>query len=214
VTSQLHPLHVSRLAALLLVLAGCGGRHPEVQTAPVPALPLPTAGIAGQDVSVYPVTLLSAEGTLGWDSLVGPRPAALARADSIIAALLEERSPEVKWVLPPALRRAAARAPSMLGDPDRMGTALLRSTELKQIPDPLRSQMRTLTAVAGGRYALVPASLLFYRNPDGRGRAELTLVIADVRTGLIEWRTMAHAVGDDPWTALRDAFKTLTPGVP
>jgi len=205
---------VPRLAALLWVLAGCGGRHQDPQTAPVPAVPLPTTGIAGQDVAVYPVTLLSAEATLGWDSLVGPRHAALERADSIIAALLEERSPEVQWVLPPALRRAAARAPGMLGDPDRMGTALLRSAELKQIPDPLRSQMRNLNGVAGGRYALVPASLLFYRNPDGRGRAELTLIIADVRTGAIEWRTVAHAVGDDPWTALRDAFKTLTPGVP
>jgi hypothetical protein len=170
--------------------------------------------MAGQDVTVYPLTLLSAEGTLAWQERIGPRRAALDRADSIIGSLLEERSPEVKWVLPPALRRAAARAPGMLGDPDRMSTSLLRSSELRQIPDPLRSQMRNLTGVAGGRYALIPASLLFYRTPEGLGRAELTLVIADVRTGVIEWRTMAHAVGDDPWTALRDAFKTLTPGLP
>jgi hypothetical protein len=203
-----------RVAGLLLLLAGCGGRRQEAAAPPVPALPLPTAGIAGQAVTVYPVTLISAEATLGWDTLLGPRRDALARADSLIGALLEERSPEVSWVLPPALRRAAARAPGMVGDPDKMGTALLRSAELKQIPDPLRSQMRNLSAVAGDRYALVPASLLFRRNPDGRGRAELTLVMADVRTGLIGWRTMAHAVGDDPWTALRDALKTLTPELP
>lgn len=204
------------LVGALLLLAACGGRRaPEPQqTAPLPALPLPTASLAGNDVTVYPITLVSAEATLGWDRLVGPRAEALARADSTIGALLVERSPEVKWVLPPALRRAAAQAPGLLGDPDRMGTALLRAVELKQVPDPLRSQMRNLTGVAGGRYALVPASLFFFRDPDGRGRAELTLVIADVRTGAIEWRTMAHAAGDDPWTALRDAFKTLTPGVP
>jgi hypothetical protein len=207
----------SRIAVLGLLLAGCGGgRQPDPQTAPVPApaLPLPTSAIAGQDVAVYPLTLVSAEATLGWEGQLSPRRATLDRADSIIGALLDERSPEVKWVLPPALRRAASRAPGMLGDPDRMSTALLRSPQLKQLPDPLRSEMRNLTGVAGGRYALVPASLLFYRTPEGRGRAELTLVMADVRTGVIEWRTTAHAVGDDPWTALRDAFKTLTPGLP
>jgi hypothetical protein len=200
--------------AVLALLAACGGRQAEPQTGPAPVAPLPTGGIAGQAVTVYPMTLISAEPSLGWDSLIGPRAAALARADSLIGAMLEGRSPEVTWVLPAALRRAAAQAPGMLGDPDRMGTALLRSAELKQVPDPLRSQMRNLNGVAGGRYALVPASLLYYRTPEGRGRAELTLVVADVRTGLIEWRTVAHAVADDPWTALRDAFKTLTPGLP
>lgn len=206
-----------RLIAVLLAAgtAACGGgARQEAGAAPAPAHPLPTAGIAGQEVTVYPVTLLSAEATLGWDAQLGPRREALDRADSIIGALLEERSPEVSWVLPPALRRAAAQAPGLLGEPDKMGTALLRAPELKQLPDPLRSQMRALTGVAGGRYALVPAALVYYRTPEGRGRAELTLVIADVRTGLIGWRTTAHAAGDDPWTALRDAFKTLTPGLP
>jgi hypothetical protein len=208
---------VPRIAALLLALTACGGGRPpqdQQPAVPLPASPLPTTGMSGQDVTVYPLTLVSAETSLGWDTVLGVRREALDRADSIIGALLEARSPEVKWVLPPALRRAAARAPGMLGDPDRMSTALLRSPGLKQLPDPLRSQMRNLTGVAGGRYALVPASLLYYRTPEGRARAELTLVVADVRTGLIEWRTIAHAVGDDPWTALRDAFKTLTPGLP
>ena len=71
-----------------------------------------------------------------------------------------------------------------------------------------------LTGVAGGRYALVPASLVFTVTEEGRGRAELTLVIVDVRTGLVGWRTVAHADGDDPWLALRAALKTLTPGLP
>jgi hypothetical protein len=208
---------VIRIAALSLALAGCGGGRPQEGQQPVvplPASPLPTAGLSGQDITVYPLTLISAEVALGWDAAIGDRRTALDRADSIIGALLEARSPEVKWVLPPALRRAASRAPGMLGDPDRMSTALLRAPELRQIPDPLRSQMRNLTGVAGGRYALVPASLLYVRTPDGQGRAELTLVIADVRTGAIQWRTMAHAVGTDPWVALRDAFMTLTPGLP
>ena len=203
-----------RLIALLALAgatAGCGSSQPAVT---VPAAPLPTGGIAGQEVTVYPLTLLSADETLGWTSRLTPRREALARADSIIAELLEERSPEVIWILPDELRRAARRAPGLLAQPDQMGTALLRFPNASRIPDPLRSQMRGLTGVAGGRYALVPASLVFTVTDEGRGRAELTLVIADVRTGLVGWRTVAHADGDDPWSALRDALKTLTPGLP
>jgi hypothetical protein len=35
-----------------------------------------------------------------------------------------------------------------------------------------------------------------------------------VRTGRIGFRTVARGAGDDPWTALVHAVKTLTPGMP
>lgn len=205
-----------RLTVALLAALAVGACGPKTETAPVPepALPLPTAGLAGQPVAVYPLTLLAAEETLGWQDALSPRRAALDRADSIMGALLTERSPEVQWVLPPALRRAAARAPGMLADPDRLATALLRGAKLEQIPDPLRSQMRALNGTAADRYAFVPAALVFVRTPEGTGRAELTLVLADVRTGRLGWRTVARGEGADPWAALEAAFKTLTPGLP
>lgn len=203
------------LAAAALLLA-CGGKRTSDGQAPEPepTLPLPTAGIAGQRVGVYPLTLLTAAEALDWQPYLTARREALDRADSIIGALLTERSPEVTWVLPSELRRAAARAPGMLTNPDQMGSAILRSPGLEQIPDPLRSQMRSLNGVAADRYALVPAALVFTRTPGGRGQAELTLVMADVRSGLLPWRTVARGEGDDPWEALRVAFKTLTPGLP
>lgn len=203
------------LVALVLGTAGCGSSQPAV-TVPAPASPLPTAGLAGQQVTVYPVTLVAAAEALGWGEELSPRREALDRADSIIGALLLERSPEVTWILPAALRRAARRAPGLLTDPHRMGTALLRTPRLVRVPDPLRSQMRTLNGVAGGRFALVPASLVFAEGPDGAdgGEAELTLVVADVRTGRVVWRTVARATATDPWAALREAFKQLTPGLP
>jgi hypothetical protein len=102
----------------------------------------------------------------------------------------------------------------MLADPDRIATALLRSPGLKMVPDPLRSQMRSLNAMAGGRYAFVPAALVYMRTPEGHARAELTVALADVRTGQIGWRTVAYAEGADPWSALSAAVKTLTPGLP
>jgi hypothetical protein len=204
------------LAALLVLALGCTPSSGGGDKAPTPApvLPLPTAGIAGEVVTVYPLTLMAAAEELGWEAALGDRRAALDRVDSIIGALLVERSPEVTWVLPAQLRRAAARAGGLLANPDQMGTALLRAPDLSKIPDPLRSQMRGLNGVAGDRYALVPTALLFVVSPDGGGEAELSIVLADVRSGLIGWRTVAHGRGADPWSAVRAAFKSLTPGLP
>ena len=152
----------------------------------------------------------------------------------MFGALLQARAPEVSWVLPDELRRAARRAPGIAPDPDQMGTAiLLRGGKLEVVPDPLRSELRTLAALAGsggGRYALIPAGLIYRRTvvPDCRGTAcraptapgapvataELTVVMVDVRTGRIGFRTVARGEGDDPWTALTRAVKSLTPGLP
>jgi hypothetical protein len=85
------------------------------------------------------------------------------------------------------------------------------------VPDPLRSQLRTLSALAGsggGRYALIPAGLIFRRAVGAVATAELTVVMVDVRTGRVGFRTVARGEGGDPWTALTRALKSLTPGVP
>jgi len=228
-----NPLQIKNLVAVAL-LAGCGGKqHAET---PAPTQPLPTAGLAAQQVSVLPLTLLAAEDSLHWQAKFADRRAALAQADSVIGTLLTARAPEVTWVLPEALRKAARRAPGIAPDPDQMGTALLRAPNIEIVPDPLRGELRTLVALAanGGRYALVPAALV-YRRAGGQavGRpvvapplpaarppdrppatAELTIVMVDVRTGRLGFRTTARGDGDDPWSALTGAVKSLTPGLP
>jgi hypothetical protein len=218
------------LQGVVLWSAACGG-HSATLT-PAPTAPLPTAGIAAQQVSVLPLTLIAVDDSLRWQAPLGERRAALAKSDSVIGALLSARAPEVNWVLPDELRRAARRAPGVAPDPDRMGTSILMHgggvPEL--VPDPLRNELRTLAALAGaggGRYALVPAGLILRRSggggaagkkgaagPPGAGTAELTVVIVDVRTGRIGFRTVARGEGDDPWTALTRAVKSLTPGLP
>ena len=207
----------------IALLAGCGGRQ-HVET-PAPTQPLPTAGLAAQQVSVLPLTLLAAEDSLHWQAKFADRRAALAQADSVIGTLLTE-----------ALRKAARRAPGIAPDPDQMGTALLRAPNIEIVPDPLRGELRTLVALAanGGRYALVPAALVYRRaggQADGRpvaapplpaarppdrppATAELTIVMVDVRTGRLGFRTTARGDGDDPWSALTGAVKSLTPGLP
>lgn len=196
----------------LLALLACSTGQSDSGIEPDTA-PLPTAAMAGREVTVYPLTLVVSEESLNWAELLQPRREALDRADSLIGAFLTERAPEVVWVLPPAVRRAAGRAPGMLANPDQIGTALLRSP-MERVPDPLRSQLRTLTGIAGGRHAFIPASLVFRSDTAGLGRAELTFAIVDVRTARVDWRTVASGTGDEPWTATWNALKSLVPGLP
>ena len=143
------------------------------------------------------------------------RHAALARADSLVSEGIVSRAPEVNWVprprLPPKLRKMARRAPGLVSDPDQMGQAVMRAPNLKIIPDPLRSSLRSLMAVAGGRLALVPAAIGFSPEADGQIRADLSLVLADARTGKVVWRSHAVGSGDTPSAALESALAAVLP---
>src|SRR6185503_19666348 len=185
---------------LLLLAAGlaCGGRNETEEATPkekkpVPISALATAPLAGQTVAVIPLTIL-----VGDDELMSQPPfndhlRALDWADSIITQQLLARAPEPKWVFPPELRRIAHRA---------VGVA----------PDPLRSSLRSLLAVAGGggRYAFIPAAISF--TPDSVGhRVDASLVLADVRLGSVLWRTVTYASGATPAQALVNAMEAAFP---
>jgi hypothetical protein len=228
-TNPLPNKHLVRLVWIAACIAtGCGHKPaPQASPAIQPTLPLPTTGLAGQQVILLPLTLVAAEDSLHWETALADRHATLARADSVVGALLQARAPEVTWVLPSEVRRAARRAPGLATDPDQLGTAVLRVERLTVVPDPLRGQVRTLAALSGGgggRHVLFLVALIYRRvhlSPPGTptavpptGRAELGLVLADIRTGRIEWRTIARGEGDDPWTTLARAMKTITPGLP
>ena len=198
----------SILSFVLLLVA-----LPLAAQTPAP-LPVPAQGLAGQQVGVLPLTLVATDPALQSDTLFAgfrDRRATLSWADSLIGDALTGRAPEVKWVLPPELRKIARRAPGIVDDPDHMGQALLRSPKLKDVPDPLRASLRNLMAVVGGRVAFVPAALGFSRDADGSIRAELPLVAADVRTGKVVWRSIAVGSGPTPAAALASALDAVLP---
>jgi hypothetical protein len=105
----------------------------------------------------------------------------------------------------------ARRAAGFVPDPDDMGQALLRAPKLTVIPDPLRSSLRTLLAIADGRLALVPAALGFGPEPAGGIRADLSLVVGDARTGKVMWRSLALGRGKTPDEALNAALAAVLP---
>jgi hypothetical protein len=201
-------------AGLLMLLAA--SLHAQGTTAVLPPVrPLATAALAGQTVAVLPLTLVVADPTLESDSLYARyknRQAALLRADSLVGEGFLARSPEVNWVLPPQLRKIARRAAGVVEDPDQMGQAILRSPKMEKVPDPLRSSIRGLVALAGGRLALVPASLGFGPEPNGQIRADLSLVLTDSRSGKVLWRTVAYGRGASPDQALNAAMAAVLPG--
>lgn len=205
---------------LLLATVACGGKA-AAPAGPTPAsarppkdpvVPLLTSGFAGQTIAVAPLTLILMPDSIAQVEHLADRATQLRWADSLLGLALEERGPEVKWVLPPELRKTARRAPGIAPDPDRMGQAILRVPNMKDVPDPLRSQLRSLVALNGGRFALVPAALAFTQLPDGAGlRAEFSLALADTRTGKVVWRTLAWGDGPTPTRALGATFATVFP---
>lgn len=212
-----------RVALLLaLVAPGCaGGKQESAAPAAAPATQpdppvavLPVTRLSGQTVAILPMTMVVADPELQSDpnyAAYRDRRAAQAQSDSIITEGIVSRAPEVSWVPPRELRKMARRSAGYLADPDQMGHAVLRSPKISQIPDPLRSSLRSLMAVAGGRFALAPASLGFGPEPDGQIRADLALVLADARSGKVLWRSVALGRGKTPDEALSAAVAAVLP---
>src|ERR1051325_9460095 len=177
---------------------------------PVRAVGLATAGLAGQTVAVLPLTMAVSDPRIPGGT--GPRARALLLrwADSLLADALLERATEVKWLLPPDLRRIAQRSGGLMPSPDRMGQAGMRAPALKEVPDPLRRYIRQLVALSGGaRYALIPAALYLTPAPGDSLTVQLAAVLADGRLGRVVWRTLAVGRGGTATDALPAAPGTV-----
>jgi hypothetical protein len=198
----------------LLALVACS-LQAQNEVKPLPQVPiLPTGSLTGQTIAVLPITLIAADPVLDSSAAYAAyrdRRPALLRTDSLIGEGLQSRGPEVRWVLPPELRKIARRSAGFVDDPDQMGQAVLRSPRLTKVPDPLRSSLRGLVALVGGRLVLAPASLGFGPEPNGQVRADLTLVLADARNGRILWRSVAYGRGGTPDQALNAAMAAVLP---
>lgn len=206
-----------RLAAALALLLAPGVAAPAAVLAQARSKPprgLATEALSGESVALLPLTLVVTDPALRGDSAVaalGDRRHLLLWADSVVGDAFQGRAPEVNWVLPARLRQMARRNPGMIPDPDEMGQAVLRAPKLTRIPDPLRSSLRSLTAISGGRFAMAPAALGFTRDSAGGIRADLALVLADTRRGVVVWRSDTFGSGSAPGDALAAAVAAVLP---
>ena len=205
----------SAVIALLLV-AACGGSTKKDETKPDPkkqeypvAVPLATEAMAGQKVCVLPMTLVVSEDSIADQAPFNNRARMLAMTDSLIGLALESRAPSVEWLFPPQVRQIAKRAPGVITDPDRMGQSVLRNEHIQDVPDPLWSNIRALSSIAGGRDIFVPSMIEFFKMPNDEYRVELSLAVADSRTGHIPWRTIATGIAPSPERAITAAMNTV-----
>lgn len=209
----------SRVLWSLLALANlaCGGHTPApppVAGSPPPKEPIKPLGVApfaGQQIAVIPITLVVPIDTMERVAPFTTHATAIAWADSVVGAALLARGPEVKWALPPELRKVARRAPTVAPDPDRMGQSMMRERSLETVPDPLRSNLRSMMALLNGRFVLIPAAVAVVPEKGGLVRAEITLVLADTRTGKVVWRTVSWGVASTPTRALAVAMESVLP---
>jgi len=202
----------------LLFLAACAGNtqkkddpkpdNKKKEEYPV-AAPLATEAMAGQKVCVLPMTLVVSEDSIADQEPFNNRARMLAMTDSLIGLALESRAPSVEWVLPPQVRQIAKRAPGVITDPDRMGQSVLRNEHIQDVPDPLWSNIRALSSIAGGRDIFVPSMIEFFKMPNNEYRAELSLAVADSRTGHIPWRTVATGIGPSAERAITAAMNAV-----
>ena len=175
-----------------------------------PAIGLSTTGLAGQMVTVLPLTMVVSDPRVPGTAGPTARAGLLRWADSLFNDALLERAPEVDWVFPPALRRSATRAGGLLPSPDRMGQSVMRSSNLKDTPDPLRGYVRQLVALAGGaRFALIPAAMWISPSQGDTLMVELSAVLTDARTGKVMWRTLAAGKGETLADAYHAALATI-----
>lgn len=178
-----------------------------------------TAPLPGQDTAprlpfgsvavVLPVqsSLPSAGGQ--WPGRAASEQEAVQAMDAELAFALAERRGSVDWALPDDLRRRVRRNPMLDVDPNRVAfQGLLKAPDRReQIYEPLHGELRTLAALFGTRFVVLPLRLRVApaddESPDGgaaapetpascvdgapRQRPELLLALIDIRRSSVLW---------------------------
>lgn len=179
--------------------------------------PLNVGALGSQRVMVLPMgAVLVSDGALR-DTLAMRRwrqAAIVPAVDTAFGEALALRAPEVSWILPDETRRMVKRAAGLLPPAERLGQVMLLRNGSKVLPDPLRAHLRTLTAMGGGRYTLIPAGLVLRPDAEVGTQAILTLVVGDPRTGEVLFRTNAYGRGATAEAALRAALDATLPPEP
>ena len=150
-----------------------------------------------------PITLVATDPALRCRHPLRAATATAARALDLgrlasSATRFAGRAPEVKWVLPPELRKIARRAPGIVDDPDQMGQAMLRSPKL-------HGRSRSAPGVApephgGGRRprsSWCPRRSASAARPTAGCAPSSRWWPADARNGQVLWRSVPLGTGAD-----------------
>jgi hypothetical protein len=199
-----------------LCVAACTGRSarpttPEDPFQAIGAAPLPIEALAGGSALLLPVgTLVLGDSAALVPELVSRRFGLLAEAEAVLDTALKHNAPAVRWLGVVEQQRALRMAPALGIEPDRLETGYLLGSRVESLTDPLWSQLRTMEGMTGARMAVAPAGVKIDRR-GGSYVATYVLVMADCRTGKLQWRGRSDgAPAATPDAALRSAAASVT----
>jgi hypothetical protein len=199
-----------------LTLAGCAKHSarsttPEDAIASIRAAPLPVEALAGGSALLLPVGVLVLGDSAAMNpDLVNRRFGLPAAAGAALDTALKQSARSVKW-LGLAEQRRALRLGAALGlDPERFETGYLIGSRVEALTDPLWGQLRTMMGMTGARIAIAPAGVKIDRR-GGAYVATYVLVMADARTGQLQWRGRTEGPpAATPEAALLAAARAVT----
>ncbi|NIP57229.1 MAG: hypothetical protein GWM92_13940 [Gemmatimonadetes bacterium] len=181
-------LRLSLAAAVPILLVACGGRKTGAP---------PTAGHvqgAPPDLRGHSVMLLPVQSAAGISSGLQP--------EAEIAFALQERAPQVRWILPDELRSDLARAPALGVPLENLPVGVFLQAEVQRVGDPLYGHLRRIAGLSGADVALIPVAIRYRRDTPRRpGAVEIAAALVSARTGHVFWFAVVDGrpgSGDDP----------------
>ena len=171
----------------------------------------PLASLTDARVVVVPVQSLRAGDSLGFATAAGEPRAYLALLDDEIAFALDERKLRPAWATGAEAARMARRNPTFGVDAYALDAGELRTDPKRGGPEltpALSGKLRSLAALHGGRYVVVPVELRFAAARDG-GRAVLRVVAIDARAAQLVW---SGDVSGDPSPSFSPALAASVAG--
>ena len=108
--------------------------------------------------------------------------------DPELAFALDDRAPEVSWLMPTRLREVLARSPGVRVALDALEVSSFLRGEVRRIGDPLWGDLLRLAAVTDAEVALIPILVRSAPTADGTEVAiEITAVLLNARSGSVCW---------------------------
>ncbi len=183
-----------RLSALLVLLM--------MGATPVSAQDSRVGFPFGTTVVVLPVQSTEPLPGGAWPGRAATAEAALRAMDAEVEFALSDQRGAENWALPSALRRRVKRNPILAVNPDRLAyQGLLKRPDARdQLYEPLHGELRTLAALFGTRYLMLPLLLqvepvspdepthdLACSDDETGQRAVLLVAFIDIRRSAVIW---------------------------
>ncbi|HET7456279.1 MAG TPA: hypothetical protein VFJ74_01410 [Gemmatimonadaceae bacterium] len=199
--------------AFVVGCAGAPAKGTGAAAALVPAADTAKAGVlasfVGRPLVVAPTQRLRvAADAPPWAPAASDTRDYLAALDDEITSALTDRGVAGGWQLAEQVARSARRNPTFATDAHALAIdQLLPSARAAAVDlrDPLRSQLRAMTALSEARDVLVPVELRFERvaGDPSAARAVLHLALVDTRLARVRW---SGDVAGDAATSLSAAL--------